>query len=794
MGSSGQGTSPQSRSPPFQVVTTLPVGQSFPGHFGPYVGSAQGSGGLEPEPEVEEQVQSVLAHPRTGWEANATGNSSAMAPQQPVTPTRTPPGIHVSPVGSPGGGSSSHRSSSPSKTINYRKTTIRQEDHEHEIEPASPEVTRQRPPGDRAHQTTVLRSDGAYVPVIVTPLHELGLDEDEVDEQRRRQAEESRLGDGSPVIVPGTPVRSAVAPAGTAITDPLIDPAGRDPWAHVNIDKADGHQGVVGAPSALAYLDDPRLLPQHYIQRLRDACWPPKWKELLPKCGILLLVVVFVVLLLIAALPSPKTPCTSPLQPTEPEPEPEHYHVCDTNPCGHHGACQPPAGYMCKCEHGWDDGAGGHRNCTHATGCESNPCQHGGKCAPSADGYDHLCHCTHGWEGPDCQNGTGCDGNRCKSVDHNATCTASGALYTCHCSDSYFGPECTELKGCTPNPCQHCGVCVPEPAGKFKCYCPNNAGWSGPTCASSTACDNVVCKHNGTCQVPAHSTGCASNPCENGACEEQMPDGHICHCRAGWEGADCDRPNATAVAPPCVDPPKLQGTCTCPPGWSGDRCDVAEACQNHPCEHNGKCVPASNGLSYQCNCSGTGWNGPNCELNGCRPDPCNNGGHCLSVPGSDTQHTCDCSFATPAGKWAGLNCEYVACDLICADKCPADADPVTGRYNCTHDAPLSNHTNVANNSTRHWPWLPPQQPATWDTVHEVLPDVDLGPLGTYHRPPGVGGHWTYEDCQKLCTQNYPQCKAWVFRVNNNAGVRPDDARTCSLKDGVRAIPCPHLSC
>eukprot|EP01047_Picozoa_sp_COSAG01_P111691 COSAG01_NODE_40458_length_463_cov_1.140110_1_plen_127_part_01 len=124
------------------------------------------------------------------------------------------------------------------------------------LEPTSPEVTRRRLPGDRAQETTVVRGDGGTVvrtyvkagggtqPVVVTPLRELGLTRDEVDvlrdmtgwieehpassfsdwraesevarriedpsgrrhweslfeQERRRQAEESRVGDGSPVI------------------------------------------------------------------------------------------------------------------------------------------------------------------------------------------------------------------------------------------------------------------------------------------------------------------------------------------------------------------------------------------------------------------------------------------------------------------------------------------------------------------------------------------------------------------------------------------------------------------
>eukprot|EP01047_Picozoa_sp_COSAG01_P058125 COSAG01_NODE_6807_length_3488_cov_18.608865_1_plen_539_part_00 len=462
--------------------------------------------------------------------------------------------------------------------------------------------------------------------------------------------------------------------------------------------------------------------------------------------------------------------------------------TCDGSPCNIkdvNATCTASgASYTCHCSDSYFG-----PQCTEP-GCESNPCQHGGTCVVLPDGHGHICHCAHGWEGPDCEKGTGCVGNRCKSKDLNATCTASGANYTCLCSaDSYFGPQCIEPLGCVPNPCQHCGVCMPRPdlPRKFKCYCPSNAGWSGPTCKSNTACDHLDCRHNGTCQVPAHSTGCASSPCENGVCEEQMPDGHICHCNRGWEGANCDRPNATARSPPCVAPPPLQGTCNCPPGWSGPRCETAKACNPNPCEHDGQCVPSSDGRGYQCNCNGTGYTGPHCEFNGCHPDPCKNGGKCHPVPGSDTQYTCDCSHATPAGTWAGQNCEYVACDLICAEKCSADADPKTGKFNCTHDNPLSNH---AGHSTRKWPSAH-RQPANWDGEHEVLTNVDLGPLGTYDKVL-VGDHWTYEDCQKLCTQNYPQCKAWVFRVNETAA--PGDSKTCSLKQGVRATTCPHLSC
>jgi hypothetical protein len=82
-------------------------------------------------------------------------------------------------------------------------------------------------------------------------------------------------------------------------------------------------------------------------------------------------------------------------------------------------------------------------------------------------------------------------------------------------------------------------------------------------------------------------------------------------------------------------------------------------CAPNPCLNGGGCVSSASG--YTCTCTQP-YIGTNCEINNCAANPCQNGGTCNSVAGGG--YTCQCPFP------------YT--DAICAGPvppCPCDADP-----------------------------------------------------------------------------------------------------------------------
>jgi len=64
-------------------------------------------------------------------------------------------------------------------------------------------------------------------------------------------------------------------------------------------------------------------------------------------------------------------------------------------------------------------------------------------------------------------------------------------------------------------------------------------------------------------------------------------------------------------------------------------------CEDNPCMHSGTCTVDAEGLA-QCDCSGTGYEGPRCEdeIDECAPSPCMNGGTCVDQVGG---YRCDCA-------------------------------------------------------------------------------------------------------------------------------------------------------
>ena len=77
---------------------------------------------------------------------------------------------------------------------------------------------------------------------------------------------------------------------------------------------------------------------------------------------------------------------------------------------------------------------------------------------------------------------------------------------------------------------------------------------------------------------------------------------------------------------------KINKGCVCNSGYTGDgiTCTNGSPCSPNPCLNGGSC--SNLGGSYTCNCTGTGYNGTQCqtEINECLSNPCLNGGTCIN--------------------------------------------------------------------------------------------------------------------------------------------------------------------
>jgi len=294
--------------------------------------------------------------------------------------------------------------------------------------------------------------------------------------------------------------------------------------------------------------------------------------------------------------------------------------------------------------------------CTNIDECSPDPCQNGATCIDSINEY--TCDCPTGYDGVVCQfDIDACDPNLCENggVCNSQINQYGSSEYTCDCPTGYNGTNCEQdINECDPDPCQNNATCT-EGIGEYTCDC--LPGYTG------TDCEEDINK-------------CDPDPCQNNAtCTEDIGE-YTCDCLPGYTGTNCEQglcdPNPCLYNSVCT---QVNGThiCECPPGHAGPHCElnVAIGCDSVPCQHGGTCSNGG-GADYTCNCSITGYNGTNCEIEVvddlCDPNPClGEANRCTQDKGT---YICEC----PPGH-TGINCELHT-ELGC------DAEPCKNNGTC----------------------------------------------------------------------------------------------------------------
>ncbi|XP_025835498.1 protein crumbs isoform X2 [Agrilus planipennis] len=290
--------------------------------------------------------------------------------------------------------------------------------------------------------------------------------------------------------------------------------------------------------------------------------------------------------------------------------------------------------------------------------CFNTDCFNDGYCIDPKKTYQ--CQCQPGFTAEDCSVDINeCERNECQN---NSTCLDLIAKYECSCLPGYTGQFCEiDIDECESSPCLHGGTCV-DMVANFKCECPEE--YVGKQCEALRliTCENQPCKEGATCtDGKNYDTGnnftcvcpegyvnplcdmpyCMKKMCEYGYCN--ITGKPICQCQRGFEGEYCQTN---------ID------DCIGPSGTS-------------PCQNGGVCIDGIN--RYDCNCTGTGYQGLLCELD---IDECSLGedlcgpGICVNTPGS---YVCNCTEGL-CGYYCSLMdpcvenpCEHGTCVPACTN-------------------------------------------------------------------------------------------------------------------------------
>ena len=320
-------------------------------------------------------------------------------------------------------------------------------------------------------------------------------------------------------------------------------------------------------------------------------------------------------------------------------------------------------------------------------------CLHGGTCIDQAEGYS--CQCRENYIGKHCEVFDACWSNPCQ---HGGTCTNlylqsrhSGRRYSCQCSEGFLGLECQYVASnsmCYVGRCPYGMQCIES---SQSAYCVAQDKNRASMCVSSAIAERWLRQYVFNSEFVNHlsqylrpyvnvsgsmSCGCSdvtpnacqydvngcvsTNPCQNyGVCLDRIH-GYECECRSSANaklyhfGFHCETLHGRCDPNPCQNGGTCvidggRTSCSCKFKFEGDFCQNIIHCESDPCFH-GECIEEMHGYRY-CNCRGTGYTGPFCEVNvdDCYSSPCRHG-VCIDEL---RKYHCDCSDTG----YTGENCE-----------------------------------------------------------------------------------------------------------------------------------------
>ena len=331
-------------------------------------------------------------------------------------------------------------------------------------------------------------------------------------------------------------------------------------------------------------------------------------------------------------------------------------------------------------------------NCeTQYLPCDSNSCLNG-LCVDGLGPMVYTCSCDDGYTGTQC--GTDiddCVGDPCNP----GSCNDEVNAYTCSCPPGYrnTGMECVNINECDDSPCENGGTCTDTP-GNYTCQCPTLFGGSNCTDCLLT-CENsgVVLESSCTCDCPGYYTGSTCADCSITSCGNGTYTNCECYCYSGHTGEFCQ--------------------------------ESINDCTAGICQHSGICIDGNS--TYQCDCSGTFYEGTNCgnETNNCDPNPCIHG-TCTSSLGD---YSCDCSGTF----YEGTNCgnETNNCD---PNPCiHGTCTSSLGDYSCDCSGTFYEGTNCGNETNNCDP-----NPCIHGTCTSSLGDYSCDCFGTFYEGTNCG--------------------------------------------------------
>ncbi|XP_065056069.1 fibrillin-1-like [Rhopilema esculentum] len=325
----------------------------------------------------------------------------------------------------------------------------------------------------------------------------------------------------------------------------------------------------------------------------------------------------------------------------------QEINECSIGNGGCHHICRNVfGGHVCLCRDGFKLGDD-RRSCI-----DINECKWETRCDPRRSlcintPGSYYCKCKAGFKFIE-SHGICLDRDECteRTALCSQKCFNAYGSYKCGCDTGYRLDNdlktCVDIDECQENRCEQ--VCVNTP-GSFKCFC--NQGYTLDVDEKScipNLCERIQPLFFGTINCDGYTVGkkCTFS-CNEGfhidhdITRECMPSGQWSmqqpHCIPNPCRPPFPPPNGKLTLPcdfsinstcpvSCLEGYVLRGpdliTCQISGGgaeWNLDnvKCEEILVCKPNPCQHGGKCKIVSP-TTYACNCTGTGYEGTDCNI------------------------------------------------------------------------------------------------------------------------------------------------------------------------------------